>query len=294
MKITLDNFEGFINGNWDWDEKTATNTGLVIYPKDPKNRDIGGGKLTKEDIDELKNHPQTDTLSIMGLHQDTFEYFIKTYGKQLKAIRFFKNKMVSDWSLLGSLPDLEFVYFFHNQRIESFWDMSQNHALQGVAINDFSRLKSLKGIEKAKNLKHFHIGDAVWAGAEIDSFRYFENSDLEVLTFGGKSVADLDMEFLYKLPKIREFSCPANILTTEQIAWIRANFPQLQGDAQQPFWEYRVKYPDRGYVTYVKINGKRKPSFEKVGNEAKLQKYIDKFNDLVKKYKGVAYNQVGK
>lgn len=97
MKITLENFADFINGEWDWDEKTATNTGLFIYPKDPKNRDIGGGKLTKEDIDELKNHPQTDTLSIMGLHQDTFEYFIKTYGKQLKAIRFLKIK----WFRIG-------------------------------------------------------------------------------------------------------------------------------------------------------------------------------------------------
>lgn len=43
---------------------------------------------------------------------DSFEYFIKTYGAQLKAIRFFKNKLVEDWSLLGTLHKLEYIHFF--------------------------------------------------------------------------------------------------------------------------------------------------------------------------------------
>ena len=77
--------------------------------------DIGGGRISVFDIDKLKDYPDADVVTISGLHQDTFEYFIKTYGKQLRAIRFFKNKFIEDLSLLGTLPQLEYVYFFANQ-----------------------------------------------------------------------------------------------------------------------------------------------------------------------------------
>ena len=52
--------------------------------------DIGGGKITTTDIDRLKAYLDAEVVTISGLQQDTFEYLIKTYGKQLKAIRFSK------------------------------------------------------------------------------------------------------------------------------------------------------------------------------------------------------------
>jgi len=58
-----------------------------------ENIDIGGGRISVGDIDKLKDHPEADTVMISGLRQDTFEYFIKTYGKQLKAIRFFQEQV---------------------------------------------------------------------------------------------------------------------------------------------------------------------------------------------------------
>ena len=79
---------------------------------------------TVEDIDKLKLYPDAEVVTISGLQQDTFEYFINTYGKQLKAIRFFKNKFVEDLSLLGTLPQLEYVHFFYNQRVTALWNMT--------------------------------------------------------------------------------------------------------------------------------------------------------------------------
>ena len=69
--------------------------------------DIGGGRISIPEIDVLAEHPEAEAVRISGLRQDTFEYFIQTYGQRLRAIHFFKNKLVEDWSLLGTLPKLE-------------------------------------------------------------------------------------------------------------------------------------------------------------------------------------------
>ena len=49
-----------------------------------------------EVIDVLKKYPYLHTVTVAGLHQDTFEYFIRKYGEQLHAIRFFKICLISD------------------------------------------------------------------------------------------------------------------------------------------------------------------------------------------------------
>ena len=79
--------------------------------------DIGGGLLTEAEIDRLADCPDLDTIRVSGLKQKTFEYFIASYGRQFRRIHFFKNKLVEDWSLLAGLPELESLYWFHNQRI---------------------------------------------------------------------------------------------------------------------------------------------------------------------------------
>lgn len=81
-------FESFVDGSFDYNPATKTHNFLWLCEE---NADIGGGKITVADIDRLKNYPDAEVVTISGLQQDTFEYFIKTYGKQLKAIRFFKN-----------------------------------------------------------------------------------------------------------------------------------------------------------------------------------------------------------
>ena len=294
MKITIDNFESFIDGSWDYCKETEKHTGIHIREI---NGDIGGGRVSVSDIDELRKYPDAKNITISGLHQDTFEYFIKTYGKQLRAIRFFKNKLVHDWSLLSTLPNLEFIYYFHNQRITNFWDMSDNTSLKGICISDFSRLKSLSGIEKAPNLEWFSFRDAVWDKNTVDSYKWFENTNVKYLDFGAKGILDTDMSFLYKTPKLEKFDFPTNMLSTEEIAWICANFPHLSGYSLKPYNAVELEEESGGENSpadvdmWCQIVGKRKPSFYLTGNEKRLEKYIEDFERSKKQYKNKTYKE---
>lgn len=282
MRITLINFAAFIDGGWDYDASRRIHTGLFLRNK---NADITGGKITKEDLDVLKNHPSADTLTVMGLNQDTFTYFIKTYGNQLRAIRFFKNKSVEDWSLLGTLRNLEFVYFFHNQRITHLWDMRANTCLQGIALQDFTKLHTLSGIEKAPALKWLDIGDAVWPKTEIDSFQCLAGTSITHFSFCGKKVTDMDLSFLLDMPYLETFDFFSNLYTTEQVAWMVANKPAMKGISLKPV----VLGSAMDGEPAVMVVGRKKPFLQVKDNQAKIEKYTKDFYLLVEKYAGVPY-----
>ena len=281
-------FESFVSGNFDYDKTTKTHNSLWLREE---NMDIGGGKITIADIDKLKNYPDTEVVTISGLKQDTFEYFIKTYGKQLKAIRFFKNKFVEDLSLLGTLPYLEYVYFFANQRVTALWNMTENKSLSSLCIEDFSRLTSIRGVETAPALKEFRIGNAIWNTMVLDSLMPLSNSKIERLSFTGRAIGDNDFSFLETLPELKVFDFATNVFTTEQVAWIAANCPLAEGFALKAKVDCMLPDSNEHLVDVPKsiIVGKRKPLLKVKGNEEKIQKYVDSFEELKKKYKGMSY-----
>lgn len=288
MKITVDNFEQFAEGDWDYDQATECHTGLYIHEE---NADISGGKTKISDIDRLKDYPQADTLTISGLYQDTFEYFIRTYGDQLRAVRFWKNKFIEDWSLLGTLPNLEFLTFYANQRIDKLWDMSENFALRGLAVSDFTRLHSIEGIEKAPALEIFDIGDAIWNTSTIESFMPLANTPIRRLAFSGKRIEDNNLSFLLEMKELEVFDFATNQFTTEQVAWMVANCPNLRGWAMGATVDLSEEDDDCRQVIIV---GKRKPLLEVKGNEARIGRYIEQFDALVDRYRGVSYDEIMK
>ena len=278
-------FESFCHGSFDYDPVTQTHTCLWLREE---NMDISGGRISIRDIDQLKDHPEAEVVTISGLQQDTFEYFIKTYGSQLKAIRFFKNKAVEDWSLLGTLPQLEYVDFYANQHISSLWDMRQNLSLSGLRIQDFTKLSSIDGIETAPALKEFVIGNAIWDKMILESLMPLAHTKLERFHFCGKSILENNYAFLADMPCLKQFDFALNMLTTEQIAWIVANFPDLEGYALRAKVDCEL-ISNGKYVPGAVIVGKRKPALVIKGNEQKIEKYVQNFEKLKMKYVGVPY-----
>lgn len=255
------------------------------------NMDIGGGKISISDIDLMKKYPEAEVATISGLDQETFEYFVGTYGRQLKAIRFFKNKRIEDLSPLGTLPELEHVDFFANQRVNSLWDMSSNTSLIGLSIADFSQLHSIENVQTAPNLEDFRIGNAIWCKMTVDSLLPLSGMKLKKLVFTGRAIVDQDLSFLEKLPVLSTFDFPANMLTTEQVAWIVSNFPSLNGFALSATIDYIAYDLERTNLPGKIIVGKRKPGLVIQGNEKRIEKYIANFDSLVEKYRNMAYHE---
>ncbi|MBR4655194.1 MAG: hypothetical protein IKO68_01135 [Oscillospiraceae bacterium] len=287
MELT---FEQFCHGEFCVDPFSHEDKILWLHEAD---MDIGGGRISIPEIDVLAEHPEAEAVRITGLRQDTFEYFIKTYGRRLKAIEFFKNKLVEDWSLLGTLPELEYVYWFANQRIDRLWDMRGNTSLKGLCVSDFTRLHSIEGIQAAPALRYFCFKDAVWDSSEVESFSPLAHTGVTHLMFGAKRITDGSLEFLEKMPSLELFDFPLNQFTTEQAAWAVANFPNLNGYglcAKRDDTVYKSG-PNGEHLELpgAYIVGKRKPALSYEKDAARIQRYMDQFEALKEKYRGVPY-----
>ena len=167
--------------------------------------------------------------------------------------------------------------------------MSANHSLTGLCIEDFSRLSSIEGIETAPALREFYIGNAIWHTMTLDSLSPLANSKIEKLTFYGRKIADNDFSFLADMPDLKQFDFPTNMLSTEQVAWIAANFPQVGGYALKAKIDIDLLGSSSDNVPGALIVGKRKPSLVIKGNEKRIEKYLRAFEELKKKYKGMPY-----
>ena len=249
--------------------------------------DIGGGILTREEIDEaLEVRPELDTIRVSGLRQDTFEHFVSRYGKRFRRIHFFKNKLVEDWSALEELSRLECLYWFHNQRIQSLWNLSNNAALAALHISDFTRLHDLSGIEKAKSLRMLFVGDSIWNAMTLQSLAPLADMDLEYLMWSGKHIFDQDLSFLPTLKRLKVFDCATNAFTTEQMAWVAANCPGVEGYALKAYQESELSGGKTAFII-----GKRKPALLIEGNEERIRRYEERFEMLKQQMAGVPYRE---
>lgn len=276
--VTTESFNHFIH---DRDSYFTNYLHLFIPHEEKKNKDAW-----LPVIDSLKNNPNIDKLEIRNLTQPSFDYLITEYGKQLKALNIYSSPTIEDFSLLSTLPNLEFIHIYHNQRVTALWNMENNVALQGIAFNDFTRLKSLDGIQKAPNLIYFDYGDLIDSTSTVDTYSVFAYTKVEELYFSGKSIIDKDLTFLNRMDNLKKFSFPTNHYTTEEAAWIVANFPHLQGYALRSKVEFL-----NGKEPHVIIVGKRKPYLIINGNEERIKKYDEKFSSLVEYYKGKSYKE---
>ena len=286
MDVTVNDLNELVRLEWDYPVLDGNSVGTQLDIK-AADADVAGAARYTHDIDRLKDHPEVKSISVFGLSQETFEYLIKNYGQQLKYIRFFKNKAVEDWSLLGTLPELECVYWFHNQKITKLWDMSGNYALKAVVLDDFSKLHDISGIDKAPALEWFGIGDAVWSTAEIESLKPLVGTKVRRIDFHGKKIKDMDISFIPELKELEVFNFPTNLFATEECAWLKAKCPKLQGYSLRPYVEFKTFNEEtrKTDVPAVIIVGKRKPVLVIEGNEKKIQAFAEKFDQMVEEYR---------
>lgn len=167
--------------------------------------------------------------------------------------------------------------------------MSGNKSLTGLCIEDFSRLHSINRINTAPALKDFEIGNAIWSKMTVDSLMPLANSNIERFMFYGKEIVENDFSFLAAMKNLKEFNIPSNMLSTEQVAWIAANFPHINGFALKAKIDCDLYDSSMNQMLGAIIVGKRKPSLIIQGNEKRIEKYVLSFELLKQKYKDIPY-----
>ncbi len=251
-----------------------------IYDINLVQKEVDGGAISFEQIDTIRDFPDSKSIIISGLKQDKFEYFINTYGKQFQAITFWKNKGVSDLSALSLLSDIEYISYFFNQKASKLWDMTNNKKLVGLSLTDFSKLHSLDGIEKASNLEYFRIGNRVEDRMEIESFKPIVDTEIKHFAWSGKCVQDNDFGCLAD-SKIEELDiCPTQF-TLLELAQLLALFPEtLKGSITKPYIKGGIKDKD-GYTKYFFLC-KRKKTCIKGRDDERFASYLSEFENILK------------
>ena len=262
-----------------------------VYAKDvydiilkPKDMDISGGKMTAAEIDGIKEYPDVKSIQISGLDQKTFEYFITNYGSQFEAISFFKNKLVSDLSLLGTLQNIKFIYYFFNQKAENLWDMSENKNLTGLSVMNFTRLDNINGIEKCNSLKFFEVGNEPGGGGGcqgIESLKPITKTNIEYLSLYC-AVNDNDYNILHN-SKIKTMDANIKGWDFEELAEFVGGFRELNGKITVPYLKQGIK-TSSSYTEYYYLC-KRKRRLIGGKDDEKLKNYVEKFNETVNKYR---------
>lgn len=244
-------------------------------------KEVDGGIITVEQIDSIREQPDAKSIVISGLRQDTFDYFVNTYGKQFQAITFWKNKAVEDLAALSLLAQIEYINYFYNQKASKLWNMTNNKKLVGLSLTDFTKLHSLEGIETACNLTDFYMYDRVEAKMEIESLNPIIRTNIRHLAWGGRKVLDNDYGCLAD-SKIEELDINPTQFTMIELAQLLALFSDsLKGSITKPYTKCGVKDKD-GYTEYYFLC-KRKKTCIKGKDDERFECYLNEFDELVKK-----------
>ena len=90
---------------------------------------------------------------------------------------------------------------------------------------------------------------------------------------------DKNMDALRMLPALERFDFDAGMLTTEEIAWIVAKYPNLSGKCLCAYNKEDAMLND------VRVCGFRKPGLDLPQHQKRLDKYVAQFDALVEKYR---------
>lgn len=238
--------------------------------------------MTPADVEyEMSTGKNTEMLEITGMNQQSLEYFVTHYGKSYRFLSFFKCQLIQDFSPLEDLTNLEEINISWNIRADKLWNFSKNESLRAVSIHDAKRMiNNLDLFKTSKVLENVFLAGSAFNSHTLESLECFSNMpELKHLWLFSIRLNDHDMGFLRTLPKLRQFDFDAGMLTTEEIAWIVAKYPELSGKCLCAYNKEDAVLND------VRVCGFRKPSLDLPMHQKRLDKYVEQFNELVEKYR---------
>lgn len=238
--------------------------------------------MTPDDVDyEMSTGKNSEILEIVGMNQESLEHFVQHYGKTYRYLCFFKCQLIRDFSPLEDLKNLEEVSIYWNTRADKLWNFSKNNALKTISVNDAKKLTLNPDLLKTSSVMEdvFFSGSA-FNNYPMESLECFSGmSSLKHLQLNKIRLNNKSLDFLKNMPVLEHFDFDPGMLTTEEIAWIVAKYPNLSGKCLCAYNK------EDAILNDVRVCGFRKPGLDLPQHQKQLDKYISQFNALVEKYK---------
>jgi hypothetical protein len=241
--------------------------------------------MSPDDVDFEMSFPKSKkVLEIHGMNQESLEHFVSHYGETYEFLNFFHCQKIADFSPLEDMPNLRSVGITWNNCASRLWDMSRNPRLMSFGISDAKKLTAagLPGLETGRgNLREIYIGGDIFNGYPMGDLRCFSGfSKLRRLHLSQIKPADKDTSFLDTLPVLEIFEFDPGMLTTEQIAYLCAKYPDLGGTFMGAYGPAYF-----GSTSSMRVSGYRKPTLDIPEQQARLDKYVLAFSALVENYR---------
>lgn len=237
--------------------------------------------MTIDDVDyEMAKGKDRKIIEIAYINQECLEYFVDKYGTEYEYIYFHMPK-VQNFNPLEKLVNLQGITISGASKAKSLWDMSKNEKLWYLHIVDSkSLIYNPTLLNYGKYLQEIIIASSLWSDHPMKNLDWLKGlSLLKKLELWGIKLEEKNLGVLSFVPKMEEFNFDPYMFTTEQIAYMYAKYPHITGKALCCYNTYDAFSKD------VKVCGYRKPELSLPKDQARLDKYIKEFNELVELYK---------
>jgi len=238
--------------------------------------------MTPDDVDyEMEKGKNPEILQICGMNQESLEYFVEKYGKTYRYLNFFKCQLISDFSPLEDLINLERVDIYWNIRTDRLWNFGKNSNLNTLMVRDCKKLTfNPSPLQSSHTLQEVYFCGSPFNNTPMQSLDCFSDIPaLKTLYLTRIRLLDKNISFLDTLPNLEIFDFDAGMFTTEEIAYMCARYPELQGRSLKAYNKEDAVLND------VRVCGFRKPGLDLPQHQKRLDKYIAQFDALVEKYR---------
>ena len=238
--------------------------------------------MTPDDVDyEMATGKHPEILEICGMNQQSLEYFVQHYAKTYRYLSFFQCQLIQDFSPLEDLANLEEVSVYWNIRADKLWNFERNEVLRTISISDAKRMTLNPDLLKtSKVMENIFFSGSIFNNYSMEALDCFAGMPaLKNLWLNNIRLNNKNMDVLKTLPALERFDFDAGMLTTEEIAWIVAKYPELTGKCLCAYNKEDALLND------VRVCGFRKPGLDLPQHQKRLDKYVAQFNALVEKYR---------
>lgn len=190
------------------------------------------------------------------------------------------NAQIEDLSPLEQFKTVKYILINWNSKVSKLWKLTCNEKLEGLSLTHTTKIRSLRGLEKATNLKHLSLSGGMWSTLILDTLSPIASlKNLEYVSLKSIRVLNDGLKPLKELTKLKELDL-SNQFETEDYALLSVFLKNTKCNLFSPY----VKLSKAIAGKDVMITGKRKPFLNSKSDKERIAKYVTAFENYKEKY----------